>query len=117
MNYTPVPENRDGVFFLNLGKPRFDQLERAAWRYTGIVFFWSDNPELINLYSRANSTGDPDHAWDRLDWTEPVVILMGSISFGRSDFFRCVLRASAELIILAWKSPGFPDRNICAFVR
>jgi hypothetical protein len=67
----------------------------------GIVFFWSDNPELINLYSRANSTGDPDHAWDRLNWTEPVAISMGSIPFGRSDFFRYVLRASVELTILA----------------
>jgi hypothetical protein len=38
MNYTPVPENRDGVFFLYLGKPRFGHLSVLHGVYRDCFF-------------------------------------------------------------------------------
>jgi hypothetical protein len=38
MNYTPVPENREGVFFLYLGNPRVDSLSVLHGVY-GDCFF------------------------------------------------------------------------------
>ena len=38
MNYTPVPENRDGVFFLYLGEPGFGHLSVHSVLSKGLFF-------------------------------------------------------------------------------